>query len=168
MAGPSRNVVFGPWTQEELQRLFGEELPDIDLIAGYVSEQPGAAPTEIGSSRYALEDFTESQPVEGEEYVLSTQLPETAPQEVPLRRSSVQASGGPVSSCSRQGTSSASTAQTTGHTTVTGGNEGPSSSARKKKKLTSPVWEDFIVSFSTNTDGSEERWGTCKQCGKKI
>ena len=168
MAGASRNFVFGPWTQEELERLFGGEMPDIDLIVGYVSEQPGAAPTEAGSSRYALEDFTESQPVEGEEYVPSTQLPETAPREVPPRRSSVQASGGPVSSSSRQGTSSASTAQTTGHTTATGGNEGPSSSAPKRKKLTSPLWDDFIVSYNRNAGGSEDRWGTCKQCGKKI
>ena len=82
MAAPSRNFVFGPWTQEELERLFRGEMPDIDLIAGYVSEQPRAAPTEAGSSRYALEDFTESQPVEGEEYVPSTQMPETAPREV--------------------------------------------------------------------------------------
>ena len=81
MAGPFRNIIFGLWTQEELERLFGDEMPDIDLIAGYVGEQPESAPTEAGSSRYALEDFTESQPVEGEEYVPSTQLPETAPRD---------------------------------------------------------------------------------------
>ena len=115
MADPSRNFVFGPWTQEDFDRLFRGEMPDIDLIAGYVSEQPGAAPTEAGSSRYALEDFTESQPVEGEEYVPSTQLSETVPREVPPRRSSVQAGGGPVSPNSRQGTSSTSTTQSTGH-----------------------------------------------------
>ena len=168
MVGPSRNFVFGPWTQEELERLFGGEMPDIDLITWYVSEQPGAAPKEAGSSRYALEDFTESQPVEGEEYVPSTQLPETVPREVPPRRLSVQVGGGPGSSNSRQGTSSASTAQTTGHATATGRDEGPSGSAPKRKKLTSPVWDDFIVSYSRNADESEDRWGTCKQCGKKI
>ena len=168
MAGPSRNIVLGPWTQEELERLFGEELPDIDLIAGYVVDNPAPAATEAGSSRYAVEDFTESQPIEGEEYVPSTQMPETAPREVPPRRSSVQPDVGAGSGSSMRGTSSASTAHTSGHTQPSGGDEGPSSSARKKKKLTSPVWEDFIVSFSTNADGSEERWGTCKQCGKKI
>ena len=168
MAGPSKNFVFGPWTQEEFDRLFGGEMPDIDLIAGYVVDHPGPAATEAGSSRYAVEDFTESQPIEGEEYVPSTQLPKIAPREVPPRRSSVQAGGGPVSSSSRQRTSSASTAQTTGHTTATGGDEGPSGSAPKRKKLTSPVWDDFIVSYSRNADGSEDRWGTCKQCGKKI
>ena len=168
MAGSSRNFVFGSWTQEELERLFGGEMPDIDLIAGYVGEQPEPAPTEAECSRYALEDFTESQPVKGKEYVSSKQLPETAPREVPPRRSSIQVGGRPVSSSSRQGTSSASTAQTTGHTTATGGNEGPSGSAPKRKKLTSPVWDDFIVSYSRNADGSEDRWGTCKQCGKKI
>ena len=53
--------------------------------------------------------------------------------------------------------------------TATRCDEGPSGSiTKKKKKLTSPVWEDFIVSFSTNADGSEDRWGTCKQCGRKI
>ena len=82
MAGPSKNFVFGPWTQEDFDRLFGGEMSDIDLIAGYIGDQPEPAPTEAGSSRYALEDFTESQPVEGEEYVPSTQLPETAPREV--------------------------------------------------------------------------------------
>ena len=60
MAGPSRNFVFGPWAQEELERLFGGEMPDIDLIVGYVVDQPGPALTEVGSLRYALEDFTES------------------------------------------------------------------------------------------------------------
>ena len=95
-------------------------------------------------------------------------MPEIAPREVPPRRSSIQPDVGAGSGSSRGGTSSASTAHTSGHTQPSGGNEGPSSSSRKKKKLTSPVWEDFIVSFSTNADGSEERWGTCKQCGKKI
>ena len=42
-------------------------MPDIDLIARYVGEQPEPALKEVGSSRYALEDFTESQLVEGEE-----------------------------------------------------------------------------------------------------
>ena len=78
-------------------------MPDIDLIAGYVSEQLGAAPTEAGSSRYALEDFTESQPVEGEEYVPSTQMPETAPREVPARGASVQPDVGTGSGSSRGG-----------------------------------------------------------------
>ena len=100
MAGPSRNFVFGPWIQEELERLFGGEMPDIDLIAGYVSEQPGAAPTEAESSRYVLEDFTESQPVEGEEYIPNTQMPEIAPQEVPTRPAAVQAAGCPASDSS--------------------------------------------------------------------
>ena len=45
MAGPSRNIVFSPWTQEELERLFGEEMPDIDLIAGYVVDNPAPAAT---------------------------------------------------------------------------------------------------------------------------
>ena len=168
MAGPSRNIVFGPWTQEEIERLFGEELPDIDLIAGYVADNPPLTATEAGSSRYAVEDFTESQPIEGEEYVPSTQLPETAPQEVPPRRSLVQAGSGPGSSNSRQGTCSASTAQTTGHTMAMIRDEGPSASAPKRKKLTSPLWDDFIVSYNRNAGGSEDRWGTCKQCGKKI
>ena len=79
MAGPSRNIVFGPWTQEELERLFGDEMPDIDVIAGFIVDQPAPAATEAGSSRYALEDFTESQPVEGEEYVPSTQFSKTVP-----------------------------------------------------------------------------------------
>ena len=89
MAGPSRNIVLGPWTQEELERLFGEELPDIDLIAGYVADNPPPTATEAGSSRYAVEDFTESQLIEGEEYVPNMQLPKTAPREVPPLRSSV-------------------------------------------------------------------------------
>ena len=103
MAGPSRNVVLCPWTQEELERLFGEELPDIDLIAGYVVDNPQPAATEVGSSRYAVEDFTESQPIEGEEYVHSTQMPETAPREVPPRRASVQPDVGTGSGSSRGG-----------------------------------------------------------------
>ena len=139
MAGPSRNFVFGSWTQEEFDRLFGGEMLDIDLIVGYVVDQPGPAPTEAESSRYTLENFTESQPVEGEEYVPSTQLSEIATREVPPRRLSVQAGGGPGSSSSMQGTSSASTAETTRHTTATGRDEGPSGSTPKRKKLTSPV-----------------------------
>ena len=168
MSGPSRNVVLGSWTQEELERLFGEELPDIDLIAGYVADNPAPTATEAGSSRYAVEDFTESHPLEGEEYVPSTQMPETAPREVPPRRSSIQPDVGAGAGSSRGGTSSASTAHTSGHTQLSGGNEGPSSSARKKKKLTSPVWEDFIVSFSTNADGSEERWGRANNAARRY
>ena len=143
-------------------------MSDIDLIVEYEVDQSGPAPTEAGSSRYALEDFTESQPIEGEQYVPSTQMPKTAPREVPPRRSSVQPDVSAGSGSSMRGTSSASTAQTSGHTPASGRDEGPSGSARKKKKLTSPVWEDFIVSFSTNADRSEDRWGTCKQCDRKI
>ena len=79
MAGPSRNIVVGPWTQEEFERLFREELPDIDVLAGFVVDQPPPAATDAGSSRYVHEDFIESQPVEGEEYIPNTQMPETAP-----------------------------------------------------------------------------------------
>ena len=139
MSGPSRNVVLGPWTQEELERLFGEELPDIDLITGYVADNPAPTATEAGSSRYAVEDFTESQLVEDEEYIPNTRILETAPREVPTRPAVVQAAGYPASDSSMPGTSSASTAKTSGHTTASGRDEGPSSSARKKKKLTSPV-----------------------------
>ena len=95
MAGPSRNIVVGSWTQEEFERLFGEELLDIDVLEGYVVDQPTPAATDVGSSRYAHEDFTESQPVEGEEYVPNTQLPKTALREVPPRRSSIWPVVGP-------------------------------------------------------------------------
>ena len=171
MAGHSRNVqfdTFSVWTQENYDRLFEGKMPGIDVIAGYVVDQPMPVPTEAGSSRYGLDDFTESQPVEGEEYVPSTQMPETAPREVPPRRSSVQATVGPGSGSSMRGTSSASTAQTSGHTTPSGCDEGPSGSATKRKILMSPVWDDFIVSYSRNADGSEDRQGTYKQYGKKI
>ena len=63
-------------------RLFGGKIPNIDVIVGHVVDQPMPAPTEAGSSRYRLEDFTESQSVEGKEYAPSTQFPEIAPQEV--------------------------------------------------------------------------------------
>ena len=107
MADPSRNFVFGPWTQEDFDRLFRGEMPDIDLIAGYV-----------GSSRYALEDFTESQPVEGEEYVPSTQYLEPAPQQVQVRQGSGQASNGLRSSTSLHRTSTVSTTQAAAHRTA--------------------------------------------------
>ena len=110
MTGPSRNIVVGPWTQEEFERLFGEELPDIDVLAGYVVDQPPPTTTDAGSSRYAHEDFTESQAVEGEEYIPNTQMPETAPREVPTRPAAVQAAGCPASDSSMRGISSASTA----------------------------------------------------------
>ena len=48
-------------------------MPDIDVIAGYVVDQPLPTPTEVGGSRYEYDDFTESQPVEGEEYVPNTE-----------------------------------------------------------------------------------------------
>ena len=59
-------------------------------------------------------------------------------------------------------------AHSTGPATTTRSDEGPSSLALKKNKLTSVVWEDFIVSYTRNADRSEDRWGTCKQCGKRI
>ena len=63
MAGRSRNVQFGAfdaWTQEEYDRLFGGEMPDIDIIVGYVVYQPLSALTKAGGSRYGYDDFTES------------------------------------------------------------------------------------------------------------
>ena len=69
MAGPSRNFVFGPWTQEEFDRLFGGEILDINIIAGYVVDQPLPVLTEARDLRYGYDDFTESQSVEGDEYV---------------------------------------------------------------------------------------------------
>ena len=47
-------------------------MPDIDVIAWYIVDQPRSVQTEAESSRYELEDFIDSQPIEGEEYVLNT------------------------------------------------------------------------------------------------
>ena len=88
MAGHSRNVqfgTFGTWTQEEYDRLFGGKMSDIDVIAGYVVDQSLPAPTEVRSSRYGYDNFIESQLIEGEEYVPSTQYPEPVPQRLQVR-----------------------------------------------------------------------------------
>ena len=42
-------------------------MSDIDVIVGYVVNQPLSAPTEAGGSRYGYDDFTESQPMERED-----------------------------------------------------------------------------------------------------
>ena len=76
ITGRSRNVqlsTYGIWTQEEYDQLFGGEMPDTDVIVGYVVDQSLPTSTEVKGSRYGYDDFTESQPIEWEEYVPSTQ-----------------------------------------------------------------------------------------------
>ena len=54
MAGLSKNVdfdAFGAWIQEEYDRLFKGEIPIINVITGYIVNQPLSALTEVGGSR---------------------------------------------------------------------------------------------------------------------
>ena len=37
MAGPSRNVEFGAWTQEEYENLFEGQYTNMNVISGYIS-----------------------------------------------------------------------------------------------------------------------------------
>ena len=39
-------------------RLFRGEMPDINIIARYIVDQPLLAPTKVGDSRYRYDDFT--------------------------------------------------------------------------------------------------------------
>ena len=120
MAGHSRNVqfgTFGTWTQEEYDRLFGGKMSDIDVIAGYVESQPIAAPIETVGPSYEDDDFTNSQLVQGEEYVPNTQYPPAAMEFPP------ELGGVPGSSSSYPKISDASTTpvetKTTGQAAIT-------------------------------------------------
>ena len=127
-------------------------------------DQPLSALTESGGSRYGYDDFTESQPVEGEEYVPSTKDYEVILQQVQVPQGLGQAAGNLGLSTSIHGTIQTITTTVDTHTTTpaitTRREEGLFGSAPTKKKLTSAVWEDFIISYTRNTNGSKEKWGT--------
>ena len=73
MAGPSRNVEFGAWTQEEYENLFEGQYTNINVISGYVGSTALSVPTVPPLAQpYSQYAYTDSQP--NEEFVPNTEV----------------------------------------------------------------------------------------------
>ena len=62
MAGPSRNVEFGAWTQEEYENLFEGQYTNMNVIRGYVGST--ALPVQTvrpPAQSYSKDAYTDSQ-----------------------------------------------------------------------------------------------------------
>ena len=73
MAGPSRNVEFGAWTQEEYENLFEGQYTNMNVISGYVGSTALPVPTVPPPAQpYSQDAYTDSQP--NKEFVPNTEV----------------------------------------------------------------------------------------------
>ena len=142
-------------SQEEYEQLFRNPLGKLELLAGYLG-----GPTVLPPNPN-VDEFTDSQPEEHEEFVPNTQPAQVvynfmAPTEVVAPTVSIG--------------NNTATVDPLPNPQLIPEEEGGTTSARtrKKTKVTSSVWNDFELSIRIQSDCRKERWGTCKICKREI
>ena len=153
MAGPSRNVEFGAWTQEEYENLFEGQYTNMNVISGYVGSTAIPVPTVAPPAQpYSEDAYTDSQP--NEEFVPNTQVQPY----IPDINFPVVSSGGSTILVPSGSAPQVPMEANVPESQVPQPKVPPPQPAEpqhisepgplKRKKLTSPVWDDFYFSFT--------------------
>ena len=174
MACPSRNVEFGAWTQEEYENLFEGQYTNMNVISGYVGSTAIPVPTVAPPAQpYSEDTYTDSQP--NEEFVPNTQVQPYIPD---INFPVVSSGGSTTPAPSVSGPAIRTEAPVPTEAPIT--TEAPvpkpqvpqpevpaarpaepqhrsTPPPNKKKKLTSPVWDDFHISYTQSGDGTTKR-----------